>query len=179
MRLVDRVVGFWRDKVRGPSLRTYDASVEELGGAPWRDKGDTESWFLTERGTDRPATLDTNALKIWKPSLIDRMRQSPRLAWASGGLFSLLMLFILIRSLSTGPTAQAAPLRAVAPPVAVAPQAAPAPSATVALPAQPAPQAAVKAQMSPALKALFDGKSSGKSPKARPAKRGGKKGKRR
>jgi hypothetical protein len=180
MRFVDKLVRFWKDRVVGPRLGSYDRSVEELGGVPWIAKGDTERWFLPPTGnTDKPATLDTNALRIWSPTIIDRLRQSPKLSILGGGVVSFLLVFTLIKSFSTGSTAQAAP---VAPRAAVTQTIAPAPVPAPAADPAPisAPAKALKANMSPSVKALFSGKSSGtnKPAKARPAKRI-KKGKRR
>src|SRR5262245_31826400 len=85
MRFVDAIRRFWRDRIRGPVLRRYADAVEDLGGVPWRTFSGTERWFLTNDGPEhRPPTLDTeSALKILKPSLVDRMREHPKVAWAS------------------------------------------------------------------------------------------------
>jgi hypothetical protein len=46
-RIVDGLLRFWREHVRGPQLQTYEAACEELGGVPWRPFRDsTDRWFL-------------------------------------------------------------------------------------------------------------------------------------
>jgi hypothetical protein len=53
-RFLERLRDFWSEHIVGPQLRTYDAACEELGGAPWRDAVDTESWFIGIRPEPPP-----------------------------------------------------------------------------------------------------------------------------
>jgi hypothetical protein len=196
MRFVDAIRRFWQDRIRGPVLRRYGDAVEELGGVPWRTFSGTERWFLNDTGPerkDRPPTLDTHSLKIMKPTLVDRLREHPKAAWASGAVLGLLLLAVVFRAFSGG-SAQAAPAhaRAVAPAPAAAPVAAPvvvpAPAPIVVTPtttpAHTQARAATKiarTNVSPSVRALFEGKGGGgsKAVKSKPQKRAGKKGKRR
>jgi hypothetical protein len=183
MRFVDAIRRFWQDRIRGPVLRRYGDAVEELGGVPWRTFSGTERWFLNADGPerrDRPATLDTlSQLKIMKPTLVDRMREHPKVAWASGAALGLLLLIIVLRAFSGG-SAQAAPAPARGPEPRPAPVVIPAPAPIVVTPT-PAPTKIARTHVSSSVRALFEGKGGGgsKAVKSKPQKRGGKKGKRR
>src|SRR5258708_7431716 len=72
--VLDRVRRVWRDKVAGPTLRTYDAACDELGGAPWRQLPEaTDRWFLADRpkslvgrvaSAPQPPTMDTESFDL-------------------------------------------------------------------------------------------------------------------
>ncbi|HXU71468.1 MAG TPA: hypothetical protein VN947_19180 [Polyangia bacterium] len=71
-----RLRRFWRDKVASPSLRTYDAAVEELGGQPWRARPEaTDRWFLPDRTAPvvRPPSVETRAFDTGAVDLRPRM----------------------------------------------------------------------------------------------------------
>jgi hypothetical protein len=53
----DRLGRFFRDKLVGPKLGTYEESCDQLGGMPWRTFGQTEKWFLADPPEDRPPSL--------------------------------------------------------------------------------------------------------------------------
>ena len=71
-----RVRRIWRDKIAGPTLRTYDAALEELGGQPWRARPDaTDRWFLPDRTAPvaRPPSIETRAFETGAVDLRPRM----------------------------------------------------------------------------------------------------------
>lgn len=66
----------WRNKIAGPSLRTYDAALEELGGEPWRARPEaTDRWFLPDRTAPvaRPPSIETRAFDTGAVDLRPRM----------------------------------------------------------------------------------------------------------
>ncbi|HUS68179.1 MAG TPA: hypothetical protein VMZ28_26780 [Kofleriaceae bacterium] len=178
-RLWDPILRFWRDRVLGPKLRTYDAAREELGGVPWRAHTNTERWFLTASPTPPTGatTMDTGALILSKPGFGELLRgKGMILAGVGAGFVVLICAFALSGGKSAPAAAIAAaaapaPTPAVAAPVAAAVPA-PAPAvapAKVTVPAV-APVKAVSAHsaknVSPSVRALFGNASGGK---ARPA----------
>ncbi|HWE28369.1 MAG TPA: hypothetical protein VHB97_10225 [Polyangia bacterium] len=88
-RVLTRARRVWRDKIAGPTLRTYDAACEELGGEPWRPVPDaTDRWFLADRPksfagrvTPLPPTLDTGTFDLRR-----RMSRTTKLGLAAAVL---------------------------------------------------------------------------------------------
>lgn len=67
---------FWRNKIAGPSLRTFDGALEELGGQPWRARPEaTDTWFLPDRTAPvpRPPSVETSAFETGAVNLRPRM----------------------------------------------------------------------------------------------------------
>jgi hypothetical protein len=116
-RVLDRVRRVWRDKVAGPTLRTYDAACDELGGAPWRQLPEaTDRWFLADRpkslaGTSasapQPPTLETGSFDLRR-----RLSDSTRLVLlAVAALIAIVVVMFALTSGSTHVTpAPAAPI---------------------------------------------------------------------
>lgn len=181
-RLWDPILRFWRDRVLGPKLRTYDAAREQLGGVPWRDHTTTDRWFLSASPTPPTGatTMDTGALILSKPGFGELIRGKGMILAAVGAGFVVLICAFALSGGKSAPAAAAAiaaapapaPTPAVAAPVAAA---APAPApviapAKVTVPAVAAPVKAVSSHtaknVSPSVRALFGNASGGK---ARPA----------
>jgi hypothetical protein len=147
----DRVRRVWRDKVAGPTLRTYDAACDELGGAPWRQLPEaTDRWFLADRpkslvGRGTPSQLvamDTGSFDL-RRGFSDRTK----LALLAGAALSAIVVVVL--GLSAGSTsAKRAPI--VTAPTIVAPVAQPVVQAVAQPIAQPAAQAAAQSVAQPA-----------------------------
>jgi hypothetical protein len=152
-----RVRRVWRDKVAGPTLRTYDAACDELGGEPWRPVPEaTDRWFLADRpkslvgkspSAPQLPTMDTASFDLRR-----HMSDATKIALLAGA--SLIAIAVVVFALTHGSahaqtTSQAAlpatatpaaavtsPAAVVKPPVAavttpvaaVAPTIAPAPS---------------------------------------------------
>lgn len=154
-KFLEAVRTFWRDTMRGPKLRTYDAAREELGGMPWRPFNDaTERWFLPASPPPLPAralAIDTGAL-IVRPSLRESLRGKSRYLVAASVAVIVIGAGVVVSSSTSAAPRPAAPVEAVAPaarPVAPA-EAAPAPVE----PAAPVKPAA-PAKMSASVEALF------------------------
>ena len=144
-RVFERARRVWRDKVAGPTLRTYDAACDELGGEPWRALPEaTDRWFLADRppsfvgrvpGAPEPSTPDTGTFDLRR-----RMSGATKLALLGG-------LALVIIAIAASALATASPAASSAAPLVTAPVAAPvaAPPAHVALPAAPvaAPPASI------------------------------------
>jgi hypothetical protein len=65
--LWSRLFSFWHERGSRPPVGTYEASLEELGGVPWRALPEcTDRWFINSTGETGKlaAILDTGALKI-------------------------------------------------------------------------------------------------------------------
>lgn len=122
-RLID-VFSRLRDRLWGPTLRTYDRAREELGGVAWRPFQNTERWFMPPVPTEssRQASLDSSALVIARPSILERLRGSGGAGWlvGAGVLAAVLVVALASHRSSAAPS--------VAAPVAAAPKAAPAPA---------------------------------------------------
>jgi hypothetical protein len=137
-----RLGRIWRDHIAGPKLRTYDASCEELGGAPWRQVPEaTDRWFLADQRpksitgpkatiTDKVPTLDSFVIK--KP-----MSDGSKMMLLGGAALTAIALAVV--GLVAPSRAPSLPAAVVAPPIAVTPSAAP----TVATPALATPAAPV------------------------------------
>jgi hypothetical protein len=143
MKILSQLISSLRERVRGRELRTYDASCEELGGAPWRNfSGPTDSWFINPNGeTGRRTTVDTDAVRIRRASIW------PKLALVGGAVGLVVGVTLLggASSVSATPPSAAAVARPLPPAPAVARPSPPAPavarvaaSAALSLPA-PAP----------------------------------------
>ncbi|MGZ3427003.1 MAG: hypothetical protein ACXVCV_10165 [Polyangia bacterium] len=115
----------WRDKVAGPTLRSYDAACDELGGAPWRQLPEaTDRWFLVDRpkslagrnaSTSPPPTMETTG----SFDLRRRLSDSTKLALLVGA--ALLAIVVVVFALAQGSTrvaAAAAPIVTTPAPVA-------------------------------------------------------------
>lgn len=169
---LNRIRRAWSDHVVGPTLRTYDAACEELGGAPWRPLPEaTDSWFLARpesaNGSATLPALDTMlpALDTRLPALDTRlppldtgalvlkrgMSDRAKLTLLGGG--ALVVIASCLISL-TGGTAHSS----TTPPAAVLPPAPAPPPATPAAPSA-APikiaQAPTVPKASPSVRALF------------------------
>jgi hypothetical protein len=110
--VLDRARRLWRDKIAGPTLRTYDAACEELGGEPWRELPEaTDRWFLA----DRPKSL------VSRPDSADfdlrrHMSDATKLALLAGA--ALLVIIGVVAALalpSVQPTRPPAPMVTSAP----------------------------------------------------------------
>jgi hypothetical protein len=143
--VLSRARRVWRDKIAGPTLRTYDAACEELGGEPWRPLPEaTDRWFLADRpisvitcaqAAQRPPTLETGAFDL-------RPRMSAATRLALGAVVALVVIAISVAAVvDRSPRVGAAPLvplPQVAAPVVTAPAvSAPSVSARSAAPAPP------------------------------------------
>ena len=174
MRYVDALVRLWHDRIWGPKLQTYDKSRETLGGAPWRAFKNTEHWFLPPAAPPEAMaaamvgdslTLDTGALMLARPSLLERLPKPSKSTWLAGAAaLMVLALGILVcsGSKSSAPAALASAPLVQAPSVALAqavPVVAPAP-APVAVAVGPTAHKASGQHMSSSVKALFGNKSS-------------------
>ncbi len=173
MRYVDALVRLWHERIWGPKLQTYDKSRESLGGEPWRAFKNTERWFLPPTptptavvaGDARPATLDTGALLLERPSLLELLRKPGKSTWLAGAAaLMVLALGILVfsGSKSSAAVAMAGAPGLQAPPAATAqaaPMVAPAP-APVAEAASSTAHKAAGPHMSSSVKALFGNRSS-------------------
>jgi hypothetical protein len=166
-RIIDSIVRLWRERVRGPVLRTYDTAVEELGG-PWKKLASTERWFLatptpTPIGEGPPAALDSAAIKLTPPPLV-----GGRGRWVAAAV-AIVAIILFILALAGGSAgAPAAALAPVMPPRPAAPPV-PAPAAAVAAPAAPskAPAAASKPSVSSQLQKLIGPSRARPHPRAR------------
>jgi hypothetical protein len=141
--VLDRVRRVWRDKVAGPTLRTYDAACDELGGEPWRPLPEaTDRWFLA----DRPKSLvgkspSAPQLPAMDPASFDLRRHlsdATKLALLAGAAVIAIVVVVFALAHGSAPvpeqtTTQAAavvkppiavvstPVAALAPPIALAP----------------------------------------------------------
>ena len=137
-RVLDRVRRVWRDKVAGPTLRTYDAACDELGGAPWRQLPEaTDRWFLADRpkslaGRSESAT-PTPTLETGSFDLRRRLSDATRLALlvAAASIAVVVVVLALTPGSARVTTTPAAPIVA-APSAVAASSAVAAPSAVAA-----------------------------------------------
>jgi hypothetical protein len=115
-RFIEALRRLWRDRVAGPQLRTYDAAREELGGVPWRNFNSTERWFIPVGGgagaDSRPLTLDTSALLLARPTLLERVKGKEK--WFLGGAAACVIIVCTI-ALSSRSAASARPHDAFVP----------------------------------------------------------------
>ena len=135
----------WRDKVAGPTLRTYDAACDELGGEPWRPLPEaTDRWFLADRPKSlvgkSPSAPQLPAMDTASFDLRRHMSDATKLALLAGG--SVIAIVVVVFALAHGSApaqtmTQAAlpatttpvtttpvtttPVAALAPPIAAAP----------------------------------------------------------
>jgi hypothetical protein len=129
--VIERIRQFWRDQIAGPTLPTYDAACEQLGGEPWLMKPDkTDRWFIggqpeTRRTPPEPLpALDTAAIKLTRT-----MSERTKLLLVGG--MALAVIIACVVSLAGGTTGHPATVATTppAPPPAAAP-ATPAPPTT-------------------------------------------------
>jgi hypothetical protein len=188
-RFIEPLRRFWRDRVAGPQLRTYDAAREELGGVPWRNFNSTERWFIPVGGAgaeSSPLTLDTSALLLTRPTLLERVKGKEK--WFVGGAAACVIIVCTI-ALSSRSAASARPhdafvpasLALAAPPtVAPAPIVAPGVAATAGRQVPIAKKKAAKTVATPTATATSTTSTStarhGMSPSVRSLFAGGKSG---
>jgi hypothetical protein len=148
------VRSWWRDRVVGPKLPTYDRACEELGGVPWRPKPEaTDRWFiadvhaLTRSGSlpvldYAPAALpagDTASFVLKKP-----ISDATKMSLLGGS--ALIVIVACLVSLLSG-TSASHPTVAASPPVQAEPvllaAVTPAPSAAPVMTRSSAPRALV------------------------------------
>jgi|SRR5581483_12079882 len=124
VQIIDEALRFWRERVRGPVLRTYDQAREELGGVSWRAFGSTERWFADGAPPPLPADagagpppipLDTGDISLAPPSVAERVRAGlerlgRRGRWiaAASTVGVLAMVLLLIAAPSSSDAAAAA-----------------------------------------------------------------------
>jgi hypothetical protein len=144
-----RVIAGWRDRLVGPTLRTYDEACEELGGVPWRAAhDDTERWFIGRADTlaqrlpsfDRIPLLDTGAFVLKRA-----MSDGTKLLFA--GAAALLAIALVVIALAGGARAATEPSSAASSPstATASPTANASPAANASPTAGTAPAAAAHA----------------------------------
>jgi hypothetical protein len=159
--------------------QTYDAAREELGGVAFRSFSATERWFIpasSEPSRPHRVDADSSALILPRPPIFGRHGR-----WLLPAVGGVVVLTLVVGASARG---AAGPAAAVAAPLLVvaAPKAEPAPPPSPSTPqrepvavAKPRPvrdAKPVRAQkgpsnMSPSVRALFEGRATGKQKRGR------------
>jgi hypothetical protein len=107
---LNRIRRAWSDHVVGPTLQTYDAACEQLGGAPWRPLPEkTDTWFLNKpesaNGSVKLPALDTGAMMLKRP-----MSDRTKMALVGGGAIVVIALCLVALSGGSRAVAASSPL---------------------------------------------------------------------
>lgn len=101
---------WWRERIVGPVLPTYDRACEELGGVPWRPKPEaTDRWFISDaQALKRSGSLPAlDALSTDSYVLRKSLSEATKLLLLGGS--ALVVIVACVISLATSPLTSAQP----------------------------------------------------------------------